>query len=442
MTDHPSAGPPGLNRPKLANLTIQSLVGLALGVAAGLVLANQRLSPGPALDGAEGLVRAWTNGFRLIVGPLVFSQLFLAVANRATPAGTLRRLGWVTPAVFAGLLAATAGLSVGLMVWLMGLPILQGVSLPAPDPVAGGAAAAGGAEWVDQFIPPNLFAAAGGDNILPLMLFAVAFGLGTRRLTPALQESLERAFTALGGVLFLMVEWLFRLAPAVMVALGLTSAYQSGLRVGGVMLAFTGVESVVLIAAVLLLYPIAWVIGRQPLGPFARALLPGQLLAATSRSSLATVPLLLAGAERLGLPKAGASYTVPLGGAMLKLSRAVSGPVKLLFLASVLGIPLDLERVLVFTATIMLLSPSTVGVPRVTSGTRSLPAYVAAGVPPEYVVLLGATTAVTDIFMTVLNSSGYLTAAAVTARFTVRPAPQRQAATEPSVAAAAGAQDA
>jgi Na+/H+-dicarboxylate symporter len=159
---------------------------------------------------------------------------------------------------------------------------------------------------------------------------------------------------------------------------------------------------------------VGWVALGGPFRRVARVLWPAQLTGITTRSSLATIPVLMTGFEK-EIPEAVhvAGYVVPLAGALLKLSRAVSGTTKFLFLVTLLGIPVTFERVLIFTATIILLSPSTVGVPRVTSGSRSLPAYVAAGVPPEYVVLLGATTAITDIFLTMINTTGYFTAASL-----------------------------
>jgi Na+/H+-dicarboxylate symporter len=107
---------------------------------------------------------------------------------------------------------------------------------------------------------------------------------------------------------------------------------------------------------------------------------------------------------------------VPLAGATLKLSRAISSPCKLIFLAHVLGISLTPLQLATFTVTILLISPATPGIPRVTSGMNSLPAYVAAGIPAEYVVLLGAVTGLTDVLMTVLNATGYMTSNVIVAR--------------------------
>jgi hypothetical protein len=54
------------------------------------------------------------------------------------------------------------------------------------------------------------------------------------------------------------------------------------------------------------------------------------------------------------------------------------------------------------------------------SGSRSLPAFVAVGIAPEYVFLFGATTAILDVFLTVLNSTGYLSATVLVSRLIAR----------------------
>jgi Na+/H+-dicarboxylate symporter len=334
------------------------------------------------------------------------------------------RIGAITPAVFAGLLLGTALLSWWATQALMQLPVFRSLSLLPADTLPQGLPPGGkGPAWIDHFIPPNLFAALGGDNILPVMLATLGFALAARRLESSALGTLRRGFTAAGDALFILVDWLLVLTPVVIAALATRSAATSGFEVGRVMLGFTVIEIIVLLAVLAALYPVAVVVGRVGLSRFARSLFPAQLTAAATRSSLATIPALLATTPTLGRPDSAIPYVVPLAGALLKLSRAVSGPVKLIFLASVVGVPLTVERIIVFSITIILLSPSTVGVPRVTSGSRSLPAYVAAGIPAEYVVLLGATTMITDIFMTVLNTSGYLTAGVVVDRWSSRALP-------------------
>jgi Na+/H+-dicarboxylate symporter len=403
----------------LRNLTVRSLAGLAIGLVLGIAI--QRTSPAwgaTVLSIAEVVIRAWTNAFRVLVVPLVAAQLFLGLTMGREDKRHLGRVGAITPLVFGGLLLGTALLSWWLTQALMQLPVLDSLSLvPAggvPQAVEPGA---GGAAWVDDFIPSNLFAALGGDNILPVMLFTLGFAVAARRLATPSLELLRGGFSAVGDAMFILVDWLLVLTPVVIIALATRSAATSGLEVGRVMIAFTVIEIIVMLVVLAAMYPTVVLAGGVALTRFARSLFPAQLTAAATRSSLATIPALLSTTPTLGRPDSAIPYVVPLAGALLKLSRAVSGPVKLIFLASVVGVPLSVERILVFSITIILLSATTVGVPRVTSGSRSLPAYVAAGIPAEYVVLLGATTMVTDIFMTVLNTSGYLTAGVIVDRW-------------------------
>jgi len=404
----------------LTGLTVRAVAGITLGIAAGmLILRQQPAWSQPVLSVADALVRAWTNAFRVLVVPLVLAQLYMAVGVGRTSKAVVGRLGLATPLVFAGLMAVTALFSTGLIIWLMSLPSLAGLSLPQPgnNSVAGAAQIAEQAtgSWVDGFIPPDLF---GANHLLPLMIFTVGFGLAARRLPAAMQETLLAGFGAVRAAMFILVEWLLVATPVVLFGLGLTSAALSGARIGGALLAFTGVESLVLVAALLLLYPLTTLLGGVSWRWLVRALMPAQFTAAATRSSLATIPALLASAETgPGQARVFASYVLPLGGAMLKLSRSVTSPVKLLFLSHLLNIPLSAEQVVIFAATVILISPATVGVPRVTPATRSLPAYVAAGIPAEYVLLLGAATAVTDVFQTLLNTTGYMSANVLIGRF-------------------------
>ncbi len=387
-----------------------------LGIAAGVWIFRAAPPGGEAVvTVSEALVRAWTNAFRLLVLPLVMAQLYLAVAGMGTRAD-LARAGRLLPAVFGGLLVITATVSALFTWWALKLPWLSGVTLPNQLPGPEVEAASGGlVSSVNDFIPPNLIAAAAGDNILPLMLFAIAFALAARGLPSDLQDLLHRLATSVSRAMFVLVDWLLVLVPVLMLSLGLATAARSGARIGGTVVAFTVLEIIAVLLLLGLVVVIAWMALGGPYHRIARALVPAQLTAVTTRSSLATVPVLISGFER-EIPQAAAvaGYVIPIAGGLLKLSRAVSGTTKFLFLAAVLGVPLTFERVVIFTATIILLSPGTVGVPRVTSGSRSLPAYVAAGIPAEYVLLLGATTAVTDVFLTMINSAGYFTAAAVT----------------------------
>jgi Na+/H+-dicarboxylate symporter len=425
---HESTGAPPQAAPASSGtirLTVLCLFALVAGVAGG-VLASPAATPGAAtLAGvAEALVRAWTNAFRLLIAPLVVSQLYLALASGGTGGRTAGRLGLVVPAVFAGLLLLTAAVATALALGLIQLPLFAAISLHpvTAASIAAPAGAAGGAAWVDGIIPPNLLAAATTDNILPLMLFTVVFALAMRHADEDAEFAFSRLARGCSQACFKLVGWLLRVTPIVILALAYRAALDSGLDVGEAVLGFAGLEAGIVLVLVALLYPVTSLVAGVPPGRLARALWPAQLTALATRSSLASLPALFRGAESpLVIRPDTSAYVLPLAGATLKLSRAATGPIRLLFLGHVLGIPLGAGQLVVFTATIILLSASTVGVPSVSSGNRSLPAYVAAGIPAEYVVLLGVAVNLTDMFLTLFNTTGYLSATAIVERLRGRP---------------------
>jgi len=95
--------------------------------------------------------------------------------------------------------------------------------------------------------------------------------------------------------------------------------------------------------------------------------------------------------------------------------RTVESPIKLLFLAHVYGVTLSPGQIAVFLGTLLILSFSTAGIPSV--GTvRSIPAYLAAGIPLEGVIVLNAVAPLTDVFETLINVTADMSAAVIVTR--------------------------
>ena len=392
---------------------------VAAGLACGLLLQAAPSAPsGSALTALGAMIRAWTNALRAIVLPLIAAQLFLVVGAPAEEGRRSGRVSLAAALVFPSLLVVTAALTLFSVSGMLRMPVLASLTLPAASAGAAAVGGAGGDElaWIDGILPSNIVVAASSDNILPVMVFACLIALASRRAASS-AEPLRQLASAVGSTAFVLLGWLMKVSPIVVFALTCRMTSQAGLRVGGVVLSFVGVETIALVAGTLALYPLVALAGGIGILRFARAAAPSQVVALTTRSSLATVPSLMqASQEVLAIAPDITATVVPLAGATLKLSRAVSNTTKLLFLAHVLGIPLSAGQIAVFTGTVLMMSPSTPGLPTVTSASRSLPAYVAAGIPAEYVVLLAATTWMTDMLMTVMNSTGYLAAAALVQR--------------------------
>lgn len=415
----------GTRPPGRGSLVVQCLVGLGVGFLSGLALRQLRGGEGGVAGIADGIVRAWTNAFRVIVPFLVISQLYVALAARRAAPKDAAKLGVLVPSVFVGLWAFIAAGTVVVMRGLLSLPVLSGITLSGAAPgVAGGgggaasaASTGGSASWVDGVIPPDLLLPSSGNALLGLMLFTVFFALAARRLTPELQRVLELGSTAMRDTMFVLVDWLIRIAPIALFAVGLRWS-NATLMIGGILLTFLVLEILLLLLATGSLYAVASLGGRCSPARFARALIPAQLTAVTTRSSLATVPALLAASDQeLGVPTSISSVVIPLAGATLKLSQAVAYSARVVFLAHVLGVPLSAQQMVVFLLIVFPLAISTTGVPRVMSGERSAPAYVSIGIPAHYVILLGTVTPITDVFQTLINTTGYMTVNVLVARF-------------------------
>jgi proton glutamate symport protein len=404
------------------SVTVLSLGGLILGILLGAAV--QQLDPAAgarAITIADGLIRAWTNALRLVVPFLVCSQLYVAIAGRRPSAAGAVKLGMVVPAVFVVLWTVMALATIAALFGLFSLPILPGLSLDLPTlgPAPAPGSPAAPTSWIDELIPPNLLVAAAGNNLLALMLFTVVLAFAAQRLPPERQRVFELGLTALRDAMLVIVDWLVRPAPLMLLAFGLRFASPAGLRLGGVLLSYAALRIALLLAGIALLYVVSSVAGRFSLARFARALAPAQLTAFATRSSLATVPALLAAADReLRLPAVTSSVVIPLAGATLKVSRAVSEPVQLLFLAHVLGIELGAQQLAVFLLILLPLAITTPGTPRPVSTLRLLPVYVSLGIPAPYYMLTEPVTAISDPFDTMINTTGYMTTNVLVTRLT------------------------
>jgi Na+/H+-dicarboxylate symporter len=103
------------------------------------------------------------------------------------------------------------------------------------------------------------------------------------------------------------------------------------------------------------------------------------------------------------------------------VNRPVTSSFQFLFLAHIYGISLSTPQILAFVAAAILLSVTTLGIPSGGSRMRSAPLYIAAGIPIEAYVFIEAVEVIPDLFKTLLNVTGNMTAATVVNRLSAPP---------------------
>ncbi len=408
------------------SLTLWSLGALITGLAIGIALHGSHDPLLPRIE--EAIVpfgRFWFAALRLTVVPLVITQTLVAIAGTRN-GGPVGALGAKALALFILMLVAGGLFTVLVTPSLLALyPVDPEMvaALRASTTIPAGALEMSGKEihslgdWLVALVPESLSAALSGREILPILLVTLVFGFAVTRLPIEPRELLGRVFQALADAMMVVVRWILVLTPLGIFSLSFQMALHAGIQVAGVMLVFAVITSGMLLAFTALLYPATALLGKVPLLRFARAVAPAQLVAAATSSSLASLPALVEGArDVLRLPETATGFVLPLAVSTFKVNRTVSSTVKFLFLAHVFHVPLGPGQVVTFVVTVLIMSFSAIGLPGGGVAFRTMPAYLAAGLPIEGVVILEAVDAIPDIFKTITNVTGDMSAATILTR--------------------------
>ena len=402
---------------KLPGLTTRVLVGLAAGLGIGLLLA-------PAEEGAARILvdavtpvgTLWVNAIRMTVVPLLVSLLLAGITQAGT--GTVARIGGRTVAWFVVLVAfssAVGGLLAPPLLRLVGAEGVQPPELTAGDAVTE-VTLPPFSDWFTGLLPANPVRAAADGAILPLVLFTVIFGLAAARTSSVHRERIRAAADAVVQTMFVIVEWILAVAPIGVFALGLGLAARTGSAVLAAVAGFLVVACglVLLIAAAL--YPLVRLVAGVGIREFARAVAPAQAVGFSTRSSLATLPVMIEAAEdELQLPVEVSGLVLPASVSLLKYASPVVRITGTWFVALLFGVSLGPLEWAAIVAGIGALSFYSPGIP---SGGLFVmaPLYQAFGLPLEGIGILIALDIIPDMFITAANVTADLAVGALLGR--------------------------
>jgi len=414
---------PGNNTVRL----IGSHVWMALGLAAGLGLGLAAvLTHSPLLLAATRWLRPlgtlFLNLLSMVVIPLVATALFTGIAGL----GDLRRVGRLGVRTLGFLWGTTlAAIVVGFVVAALLLPLApitpdQQAALrqtAAADSGAVGHAAeqiTTGARFIVELIPSNPVRAAVDGNLLPLIVFITIFAAAAAALPDEKRHALTDLADVATQALIRIVRWVLLLAPLGIFAIVADAVAKFGLDLIKTMALFilTVIAGLaVFIAGVYL--PAVAVVGRVGVRRYLRAIRASLLMAFSTTSSLTALPVMLEAAESdLRLSRTVASFVLPLGASVGRAGSALFQAVAVLFVARLYGIPLELGGMFQAGAAVFLASLTVASVPSA-SIVSLVPAFTAAGLPLTGLQLLLGFDRVPDMFRTMTNVFGTLTAATV-----------------------------
>ncbi len=327
--------------------TNRIILGLAVGLVAGATI---------AATGHAGLARAvsilqplgtlWVNALRMTVIPLVFSVLVTGVATAAS-AASAGRLAARTMTMFA--------------VFLLGAVAATAVIVPAifsafPIPPSASAALRVGAlsltetlppvaplgDWLIGIIPTNPVQAAAEGAVLPLIVFALFFAFAITRIPAESRDRLTGFFGAVAEAMVVIVHWILWAAPVGVFALALGVGYHGGLGAAGALLYYIVLLSLMCLLVTGAMYPLAAASKALTFREFAQGAAPAQVVAASTQSSLATLPAMVEVAQQhFRLPTGIVGLVLPLAVSLFRVSTAVANLAAAIFVAALYGIPLS-----------------------------------------------------------------------------------------------------
>ena len=389
------------------------MLALVLGFGAGVALGPARSRTVAAAGLVGGL---WLDMLRMTVVPLVFALVVTGVAGLRSDAG---RLGGRMLAVLAALLLLSALVAALLVPPLLAMsPISSTVTnaLRVAFPPAS-VSVPSATEAVRALVPVNIVASAAAGEMVPLVVFALVLGWALGRIEQTRAAATLAPLQGLADAMVVIVGAVLRVAPVGIAALAVTIGASAGTGAIAMLGQYILVQWIVAIILAGACYPVARISGGAPVWSFARAAAPAQAVAASTQSSLATLPAMLAGTARLGVPEAEAGVVLPLAVAVFKITAPSNALLVGLAMAWMAGVPVAPAQIALAIPLAIVSTFAVLGMPGAVSFVAATsPAAMVLGAPLELLPVMLAADLLPDMVRTVANVTADLAATLVVAR--------------------------
>ena len=399
----------------MTGLSVRILSGLALGLFAGAALAGNSTSE-TFLIVLRPIGKLWLDALTMTVVPLVFSLLVTGIVS-ATSGGAggrtaPRALMWFAILLMSACLVSAAFTTVALDLWPVSAEAASLRSLGGMSPEI---APAG--DWLANIIPANPLKAASDTAMVPLVIFAVLFGFAVGNIEAELKVSMLTFFKAVVQAMLVIVHWVLLIAPLGVFALAFSVGTQAGASAACALLQYIVLAVSSCLVTITLSYIVATLLGRISPFTFARAALAAQIVAASTQSSLASLPAMINAAGVLGVGKEEAGIVLPLAVSIFRAASAAANVTVAIYLAHVHGVTIAPGTLVIGALVAAAVSVAAVGLPAQVSFFAIIgPVCIAMNVPIGLLPLLLAVETIPDIFRTLGNVTADLAVTRVVAQ--------------------------
>jgi Na+/H+-dicarboxylate symporter len=274
---------------------------------------------------------------------------------------------------------------------------------------------AGLTSWITALIPSNPVKAAADGALLQLVIFTILFGIALTRVSESNRAPVLAFFRGVADAMLVLVKWMLAIAPLGVFALAVPLAARTGIAAAGALAYYIVAIAATCVLLIVLCIVLAVTLGRVGVRAFLSTAAPAQAVAFSSRSSLASLPALVEGGEKLGLSNTVIAFFLPLAVSTFRLGAVPAMLVGSMFLGRLYGIEIPPTQIIGIVLTAILLSFSVPGIPG--GGILVMaPILANAGIPAAGLGLLLALDTIPDMFRTMTNVSADYTAAALLSR--------------------------
>lgn len=404
------------------------LIGMILGLAFGYLMKNMELKE-IVVDWVKPFGTIFINLLKMIAVPLIVVSLIVGLSDLKDIA-KLSKLGGRTVALY--LFSTVCAVSIGLVLANLIRPgdyindesrksLLENFAGDAAQKIelAEKAKNSGPLQPLVDVVPDNFFMAMTDNaSMLQVILFVILLGIGLILIDENKAKPVVDFFKGLNDVILKIIDIIMLGAPigvfALMAALMVEIPDFSTLNA---LLIYALTVVLGLSVMVFVLYPtLLIVLAKYSPVKFFKAISPAQLLAFSTSSSAATLPVTMERVtEHVGVDEEVSSFVLPLGATVNMDGTSLYQAVAAVFIAQAMGIPLDLQTQLMIVVTATLASIGSAAVP--SAGMVMLVIVLGqAGIPEAGLALIFAIDRPLDMCRTVVNVTSDATVATVVAK--------------------------
>ncbi|MBE3021478.1 dicarboxylate/amino acid:cation symporter [Campylobacter sp. 7477a] len=344
------------------NLLVRILVGLILGAIFGIVFQKAN----GAIEFLAPFGDLFIRLLKMIMVPVIVCTLIVGTSSIAPSHLGKVGLKVIVFYMFTSLCAIIIGLLVGVV-----LSPGEGLELANISGVAKEVKAPTLVEILLNIIPTNPFGSIAKGDVLPIICFCIFFGIALAFSRDSKEENIKKAadtvyafFEGMSDVMFRVVGWVMQYAPIGVFALIFIVFSKNGAEAFGPLANVTISVYIGLVLQIVLVYfAICFFCKLSPM-TFLKKVRPPMITAFVTRSSGATIPVSMETAEKsMGVPRSIFGFTLPVGATINMDGTTIYLGVCAIFVANVVGSPLDLSQQLTVVLTAVLASIGTAGVP-------------------------------------------------------------------------------